>query len=78
MAFETDLNARLATLDQLLETVIPAHLSPPPKRDTLRNWLDAARIPRFKANPSAKRGGGTTYYSVAATEKFLRSRIVPA
>ena len=62
--------ARLATLEQLLETTIPAFLSPPPSRETLRAWFDAARIPRFKSNPTAKRGGGTVFYSVAGVEKF--------
>ena len=69
--------ARLATLDQLLETVIPAYFAPPPSRETLRDWFDKARIPRFKSNPVAKRGGGTVFYSVAAVEKFLRSRTLP-
>ncbi len=50
--------ARLASLDGLLETVIPAYLNPTPARETLRDWFDTARIPRFKANPAAKRGGG--------------------
>ena len=70
------INARLATLDQLIETTVAVYLSPPPPRETLRNWLDAARIPRFKPNPLAKRGGGTVYYSVAAVEKML-ARLLP-
>jgi hypothetical protein len=70
-------SARLATLDQLLRTVIPAYLAPPPGRETLRDWFDQARIPRFKANPTAKRGGGTVFYSVSAVEKFLQSRTLP-
>ena len=69
--------ARLASLDQLLQTVIPAYLTPPPARDTLRDWFDQARIPRFKCNPVAKRGGGTVFYSVAAVEKLLTSRTLP-
>jgi hypothetical protein len=69
--------ARLASLDGLLETIIPAFLNPTPSRETLREWFDEARIPRFKANPSAKRGGGPVYYSVAAVEKFLQSRTLP-
>ena len=69
--------ARLASLDGLLETIIPAFLNPAPSRETLREWFDEARIPRFKANPSAKRGGGPVYYSVAAVEKFLQSRTLP-
>ena len=74
---QTPLNVRLATLDSLLATTIPAFLSPPPSRDTLRAWFDRARIPRFKANPLARRGGGHVYYSVAAVEKFLRSHTLP-
>jgi hypothetical protein len=70
----TELNARAATLDELLKTTIPNFLSPPPTRETLREWFDAAKIPRFKSNPLAKRGGGPVYYSVAGVEKFLRSR----
>jgi hypothetical protein len=74
---QTQITAHLATLDVLLETTIPVFLSPPPSRETLRAWFDQARIPRFKANPLARRGGGHVYYSVAAVEKFLRSRTIP-
>ena len=70
--------ARLATLDQLIETTLPNFIQPIPTRDTLRNWFDAAKIPRFKSNPSAQRGGGPCYYSVPAVEKFLRSRTITA
>jgi len=73
----TTATARLATLDQLLLTTIPAFLAPPPTRETLRNWFDQARIPRFKSNPLAARGGGPVFYSVVAVEKFLRSRTMP-
>lgn len=66
--------ARLATLDELLTNIIPLFLSPPPRRDTLRHWLNRARVPRFKTNPLAKRGGGAVYYSVAGVEKMLRQR----
>jgi hypothetical protein len=69
--------ARLATLDVLRQTTVPAFLNPQPSRDTLRAWFDEARIPRFKANPAAKRGGGPVYYSVAAVEKLLRSKTIP-
>jgi hypothetical protein len=69
--------ARLATLNELLNTVIPAYLTPPPGRETLRDWFDQARVPRFKSNPAAKRGGGPVFYSVAAVEKFLQSRTLP-
>jgi len=70
-------SARLATLDQLVITLIPAYLTPTPSHETLRAWFDAARIPRFKANPTARRGGGPVFYSVAAVEKFLQSRTLP-
>ena len=70
-------SARLATLNQLLQTVIPAYLTPAPSAFTLRAWFDQARIPRFKSNPTARRGGGTVFYSVAAVEKFLESRTLP-
>jgi hypothetical protein len=70
-------SARLATLEQLLQTVIPAYLDPAPSRETLRDWFDAARIPRFKSNPAARRGGGPVFYSVAAVEKFLQIRTLP-
>ena len=70
-------SARLATLDQLAKTLIPAHLTPVPSHETLRGWFDTARIPRFKSNPAAKRGGGTVFYSVAAVAKFLQARTLP-
>jgi hypothetical protein len=69
--------ARLATIDRLRETTIPLFLDPVPSRDTLRQMFDAAGIPRFKANPTAKRGGGPCFYSVAGVEKLLRSRTMP-
>ncbi len=70
-------SARRGSLEGLLQTTIPAFLHPVPSRETLREWFDKARIPRFKSNPSAKRGGGTVFYSVSAVEKFLQSRTLP-
>jgi len=70
-------NARLATLDGIIKEVLPLFVHPVPSRDTVRSWLDNANIPRFKSNPTARRGGGPVYYSVAATEKFLRARTLP-
>lgn len=70
--------ARLATLDQLIETTLPQFISPIPTRETLRAWFDSAGIPRFKFNPTARRGGGPVFYSVAAVEKFFRNRLVSA
>jgi hypothetical protein len=66
--------ARLATLGELRPTLLAAYLNPVPPVKTLRIWFKSAGIPRLKANPAAKRGGGPAYYSVAAIEKFLRSR----
>lgn len=74
---DSPLNARLASMDYLHKHVIPLFLSPPPSTATLREWFNRARIPRFKANPLARRGGGPVYYSVAAVEKFFRSRVIP-
>lgn len=73
-----EITARLATLDQLIETVLPNFITPVPSKDTLRRWFDEARIPRFKSNPAVPRGGGTVFYSVAGVEKFFRSRMVTA
>jgi hypothetical protein len=69
--------ARMATLDQLIETTLPAFLDPLPCKATLRTWLDKAHVPRMKANPLAKNGGGTVFYSVAHVEKLFRSRTLP-
>ena len=66
--------ARLADLDQLIENTLPNFISPIPSRETLRAWFDAANVARFKSNPTAKRGGGTVWYSVAGVEKFFRGR----
>ena len=74
---KTNQSARLSTLDQLSQTLISAYLTPVPSIETLREWFDTARIPRFKSNPAAKRGGGQVYYSVAAVEKFLQARTLP-
>lgn len=69
--------ARLATLEQLRATTLAVFLDPVPSAETLREWFEAAKIPRFKSNPTAKRGGGPVFYSVAHVEKFLRSRTLP-
>jgi hypothetical protein len=68
------MKARLATLDQLRETTLAVFLDPVPSDQTLRVWFDRARVPRFKSNPGAIRGGGPVFYSVAAVEKFLQQR----
>ncbi len=68
---------RLATLDELLKSVVPNFLSPVPPKRTFKGWLDNARIPRFKSNCAASRGGGTCWYSIAATEQFFKNRTTP-
>jgi hypothetical protein len=69
-------SARLATLSELRQNVIPNFIQPVPCEATIRNWLDAAKVPRFKANPSAQKGGGPCYYSVPHVEKLFR-RMLP-
>ena len=70
----TPQNARCASLDQIMATVIAAYLTPIPERPVLRRWFRDAGIPCFKANPLAKKGGGPCYYSVSHVEKFLAAR----
>ena len=65
--------ARLATLAQL-RPILSLHIDPIPSDETLRMWFDAGKVPRFKSNPVAKRGGGRVFYSVSGVEKFLQSR----
>lgn len=72
---ETNTTARLATLDELKKTTLPAFLSPIPSDETLRAWF--SDLPQFKANPTAARGGGPVYYLVSAVEKMLRGRVLP-
>lgn len=67
----TPSRARAATLDHIRREIAPSYLEPVPCADTLRAWFDAAQVPRLKANPHAKRGGGSVFYSVAAVEKLL-------
>ncbi|HZR17966.1 MAG TPA: hypothetical protein VFE51_11655 [Verrucomicrobiae bacterium] len=68
--------ARCATLQQLRE-LFKLHLGHTPCDLTIRTRLDEWKVPRFKANPAAKKGGGPCYYSVAHVEKQLRSRMLP-
>jgi hypothetical protein len=68
--------ARLMTLDEIIKNVVPVFFEPPPCNATIRNWLQNSDVPRFKANPTAKRGGGKAYYSVTHVEKLFR-RLLP-
>lgn len=65
---------RLVSIHAIRREICPAYFAPVPCLQTLRNWLKAARIVTFKANPSAKRGGGRTYYRAADVERWLRQR----
>jgi hypothetical protein len=66
--------ARMATMPQLRSTLIPSYLDPVPPPKTLARWFDEWQIPRMKANPRAKHGGGTLFYLVSPIEKALRQR----
>ncbi len=68
-----DVRARLATLAQL-RPILSQHIDPVLPDETLRKWFDDGKVPRFKSNPVARRGGGPVFYSVAGVEKFLQSR----
>jgi len=67
--------AQLATMDELIQTVLPLFITPIPSRETLRSWFDRASVPRLKTCPTAKRGGGALYYDVEAVKEFLRSHV---
>ncbi len=69
--------ARLASLVKIREELVPLYISPCPSLETLRDWFDNAKVPRFKSNPTARRGGGPCFYSVSAVEKLLQSRTLP-
>ena len=66
--------ARMETVPELLDGVVKMYLNPPPKPATFRQWLKRGRVPCFKSNPAAERGGGTCWYSVAAVERLLAQR----
>lgn len=68
-------NIRLASLKVIKSDILPNYITPLPTDPTLHSWFDRAGIPKLKCNPTAKRGGGTVYYSVSAIEKLLRSRM---
>ena len=68
-------NQRLATIEQLQAGCIGVHFNPIPTVATLRNWLTKARIPRFKTNAAAVRGGGVCYYSVPHVERLICAKL---
>jgi hypothetical protein len=62
----------LMTLDELIATRLRDLVRPVPSKKTLGRWFRAARIPYYKANPSAPHGGGVRYFSVPGVERFFR------
>ena len=64
-------NVRFATLAVLLREIASLYVAPPPTPRTFRTWLNRNRVPRKKANPMARAGGGEVYYSVPDTIKML-------
>jgi hypothetical protein len=73
----TKQRARLATLDELRENILPVHIAPLPCAATLRRMLDRHGVRRLKANPTARGGGGPCYYCVADVEKMLQKSLLP-
>jgi hypothetical protein len=68
---------QLATIDEMMSPngLLTQYLAPVPSKRSLIRWFRHSGIAGLKSNPSAKRGGGTPYYHVAAVEKLLRSQI---
>ncbi len=64
--------AKLATVDELMKTLVPSYLDPVPTKRTLKEWFKRANISFLKANPNARNGGGVVWYSVAEVERMLR------
>jgi hypothetical protein len=64
---------RFQSLAQLKPGLFAGYFDPLPSDFSLRQFLLRHRVPFIKTNPVAKRGGGACFYSVAATEKALRS-----
>ncbi len=73
----TSTAARVATLNQLIKTTLPNFIDPIPCRATLRTWMNKANVPRMKANPTARKGGGIVFYSVPHVERMFKSRLLP-
>lgn len=69
-------NVRARTLNDICENVVPLYFSPPPCRMTIYRLLRAAKVPKFKTNLSAKRGGGRAFYSMPVVEKLFQQRVV--
>lgn len=66
--------AHTATVAVISERIARTYFDPLPRHSTLRDWLIRARVPRVKANMTAKRGGGPLYFHVGAAERCLKRR----
>jgi hypothetical protein len=66
--------AKLATVDQLMATVVSDYLDPVPTRRYLVDLFKKENISTMKANPNARNGGGTVWYSVDQVERLLRQK----
>jgi hypothetical protein len=64
-------------MKDLREGLLKAWLSTVPCSITLTKWFDENKIPRIKSNPSAKRGGGSVFWSVSHIEKLLTRSLLP-
>jgi hypothetical protein len=73
-AIVPNIRARMATARELLDTVVPAYLTPIPSERALVTWFKRFGVTGLKANPSAIRGGGKTWWHVADVEKMLREK----
>jgi hypothetical protein len=51
--------------------LVASRLSPPPSRRSLNRGLRRLRVPRWKVNVGAARGGGEVYYSRRGVEVWL-------
>jgi hypothetical protein len=69
------IRARLATLPEIRENVLPNFIHPLPSNETLRALFDEYKVRRFKSNPKARRGGGPVFYSIADIENIFRNRL---
>ena len=62
---------RLATVDQILKTVVPKYMDPPISRRGLIAMLKKHNVTNMKANPNAQRGGGVVWYSSREVESIF-------
>ncbi len=66
--------AHTATARTIHARIASKLFDPPPTVAGLMGWLLGGKVPYVKANPGAKRGGGTLYFHTAAAEKLLKRK----